>query len=149
MTNEALNIHLFKAVSYSDREGIKRLVRRGANVNAKRDDNSTPLHSASARGDALTVKQLVELGAEINACDAHGQTPLHVATCLDNLEAAQQLIDCGASLRERDVDGQTPLDVAEFWGATQIAKLIRAAAQQMSFAERTQKRPIDPSKGKQ
>jgi ankyrin repeat protein len=53
------------------------LLDRGADVNAKRNDDTTPLHLAASRGRTEIVKLLLDRGADVNAKDTQGSTPLH------------------------------------------------------------------------
>ena len=63
---------------------VRRLVRRGADVDGRNedDDGSTALHVAAACGHLEVVKALVELGADVHAQIQDGSTALY---CLDQL----------------------------------------------------------------
>lgn len=55
------------------------LLKKGADVNAVKDDGWTLLHNASQNGDAAFVCLLLENGADPNAKSKNGATPLHTA----------------------------------------------------------------------
>jgi ankyrin repeat protein len=55
------------------------LITRGAEVNVKANDGSTPLHLAAVSGHTQVAKLLLTRGAEVNAKDDYYQTPLKVA----------------------------------------------------------------------
>ncbi len=61
-------------------EIVKKLIARGANVNAKSlQEGRTPLHIAARRGRLKAVEILIAAGAEVNARDKKGKTPLSEA----------------------------------------------------------------------
>ena len=61
-------------------ELAKKAIADGANVNAKKDDGQTPLHSAVVAaldsGDNKVIELLIANGADVNAKDDSGLTPL-------------------------------------------------------------------------
>jgi ankyrin repeat protein len=52
------------------------LVSKGAGVNTKNDEGSTPLHLACEFASAETVRFLVSKGADVNTKNDEGSTPL-------------------------------------------------------------------------
>ena len=56
------------------------LLERGADVNARDNDRSTPLHAAARYGRVDVVRVLLEHGANVGAEDKYGRTALQVAS---------------------------------------------------------------------
>ena len=55
------------------------LLTNGADVNARDDDDSTPLHHACINGHKQVVEILLAGGADVNARNIYGNIPLHYA----------------------------------------------------------------------
>ncbi|KAH9010117.1 ankyrin repeat-containing domain protein [Lactarius hengduanensis] len=57
---------------------VRLLLERGVDVNARDEEQATPLHLASYYGDGDNVTEvMLDHGALVNAKDIRGQTPLH------------------------------------------------------------------------
>jgi hypothetical protein len=74
-----LNKDLIEVARRGDLGEVRRLLDKGANVNARDVDGWTPLHWAAALGRLDIVKLLVERGADVNAKNGDGKTPLDLA----------------------------------------------------------------------
>jgi cytohesin len=98
------------------------LIAAGADVNAKSDGGSTPLHGAALRGKEEVAELLIAKGADVNAKNENGTTPLHFA---DTREIAELLIAKGAEVNAKGGDGSTPLDWAILSNETKTADLLR------------------------
>ena len=69
------------------------LLHGGAEVDARDDDQQTPLFGAASWGHSGIVELLILYGAEVNACDNDQErTPLQVAG--STLDIAAQLLQC-------------------------------------------------------
>ena len=93
---------------------VLKLLKAGANVNAKTSNGRTPLHFAVQSNPTLALLEvLIKAGADVNAKTADGWTPLHFAT-QSNLTPAvlEVLIKAGADPRAIDSKGRTPHNVA-------------------------------------
>ena len=84
-----------------------------AEVDARSEDGSTPLHLAALRtANPAVVAALVDAGADVNARDEGGDTPLHYAVFTDTPAVITALVESGAWVNARDMDGRTPLHSA-------------------------------------
>lgn len=111
---------LHVAAQYAHWENIEVLANHGANVHARTNDESTPLHSVFAqwsagespkrRADAIDA--LIAHGADINAIDIDGKNALHSAVggliCYDVL-IVERLIHHGIAVDAKNKKGYTPL----------------------------------------
>lgn len=88
---------------------VQMLLRRGADVNAREDDNRTPLFSTVHGEDPEVVHLLIQNGADVNARDNDGKTALHSAVFFRNRTIAEALLRNEADVNARDNEGRTPL----------------------------------------
>ena len=100
---------------YGTEETIRALLAAGADISARNECGSTPLHSAASRGTAETIKALLDGGADVMAEEADGWTPLHrAASCFECApENIHLLLAAGASVMAKDQYGKTPWDLAQ------------------------------------
>ena len=69
---------LLAAVINKRRRATKRLLDGGADPNRVHPLFGTPIHVATAAGDAELLQMLLDFGGDVNAQNAQGQTPLQV-----------------------------------------------------------------------
>lgn len=100
---------LHYATEYEGKEIAELLIVKGADVNAKDMDGSTPLHFAYRNKDV--AKLLIANGSDVNAKNNKGMTPLHYL--YENKEIVELLIAKGADVNAKDNEGKTALDYAE------------------------------------
>ena len=120
-------ISIHDAAVAGDIEAVKQHLAAGADVNAKGERGSTPLHFAAWLGHKEII-EIVELlianGADVNAKEEDGHTPLHLAAAWGQKEIAEVLIANGADVNAKD-DDETPLDWAIRKDSTEIGDLLR------------------------
>jgi ankyrin repeat protein len=91
----------------------RRLVKAGADVNARNWRKLTPLHRAVRAGRVGFVRFLIENGADVNAADVAGDTPLRRAvTDVKRLAVAALLIESGADLNATTRQGRSVVSLA-------------------------------------
>ena len=88
---------LHYAVGEGRNEIAKLLIAKGANVNAKDGNGSTPLHYANTKEIA---EPLIAEGANVNAKNKDGKTPLDLAIQVRNTELAALLRKHGGKTGE-------------------------------------------------
>ncbi len=89
---------LADAAQRGDTATVRKLLRRGAEVNAAQGDGMSALHWAADRGDAELVRLLAYAGANTEAGTRIGQyTALHIAAGKGHSDAIRGLVDAGAN----------------------------------------------------
>jgi cytohesin len=103
---------------------VKQHLDAGADVNAKSNEEWTPLHYAASKGHKEIAELLIVAGADVNAKGENGWTPLHNVTRGGHKEIVELLIAKGADVNAKDEESYTPLDIAASWGYKEIADLL-------------------------
>ncbi len=118
-------------------EIARMLLDSGASVEARDEENSTPLMVAAAHGQDEVFNLLLERGADINATDKYGHTALIAAACEcavatmpSTYEIMEKLLYRGADVNARALDGTTALmnAVGGFGGTANAELLIEKGA---------------------
>ena len=112
-------------------ETARLLLERGASIEARNEEEDTPLIEAAAYGGTDVVNILLEKGAEVEARDNLGMTALIAAACdcaiidmPDTLDSMKLLLEKGANVNASDKEGRTALMYAAGWGRTHIVQLL-------------------------
>ena len=86
---------------------VNALIAAGANVNAARDNDATPLSIASEHGHTSIVDALIRAGANLNAALTHGSTPLYIASQKGHKSIVLSLLSAGADIRSPNFQGKS------------------------------------------
>lgn len=70
---------------------IKLLLKNGANVNAKDENEQTALHGAAGQGCESIIRVLLEGNAEVDTEDLDGDTAFHFAARRDHFNVLDLL----------------------------------------------------------
>ncbi len=94
---------------FNHAECARVLLFAGANVNVKSSTGqTTPLHTAAARGAKHVVHLLCECEADINAADLGGNTPLHLSCAAGHTETVKTLLTFACQTDPKNRSGDTP-----------------------------------------
>ena len=102
---------LADAIKRGDLKQTKKLIADGAALNARRNDGSTPLSTASFNGRLEIAKYLIQKGARITQTNRDGNTPLHVAAFMCQTEITKLFLEKGAPVRRKNNRGESAIDV--------------------------------------
>jgi len=90
-------------------ELVKKLLARGADVNAGDTWGYTMLHQACMEGYEKAAEFVITKGADVNARNIVDITPLHVAAGRGHRNIVELLLDKKADINAKDSHGATPL----------------------------------------
>ena len=103
------------AAARNDKEMVKFLVEKGADINLEDGYGYTPLIISMKYRNIDLVKDIIDLKPDLNAiCSATGDTPLTylVREVWFGTDACYYMIKNGADVNKKNKDGDTPLIVA-------------------------------------
>ncbi len=114
---------LHHAAYWGEISVVKLLIDKGANVDAKAKQGSTPLMVALENGKTEVAKMLIEYNADIEAVKNDGYSPLHAAVYYPDI--VEILVNEGLDVNVKTNQGDTPLDLANASGLTDSAIILR------------------------
>ena len=79
--------------------GVERLVRDGADIDARDGFGRTPLMVAAFRRDLAVARALVELGANVNALEHQSYDAITIAAVQNDTDMLQLLLSAGGNAR--------------------------------------------------
>jgi uncharacterized protein len=125
------------AAMRGDKDALKALLKRGADVGAAQGDGMTALHWAAERGDTEMAELLVYAGANVGAVTRIGQyTPLHLASKAGSAGVARTLLKGGAAVDVKsNPSGATPLHLAAISGNAEVVGLLADAKADVNARE--------------
>ena len=101
------------AARFENVAAIRVMLERGVDVNARKNDDTTPLHEAARNGKVDAMRVLLDHGADMNARkNDDDASPLDEATQNAEVDAMHVLLDHGVDVNARKKDDTTPLHVA-------------------------------------
>ncbi len=117
---------LIDAAKNSNRETVRVLLQKHADVNAAAPDGTTALHWASFRDDLETADLLLRAGAKVNAATDLGVTPLWNASQNGSEGMVRRLLQSGANPNAALLAGETPVMVASRSGYPAVVEQLIA-----------------------
>ncbi|MDX1494009.1 MAG: ankyrin repeat domain-containing protein [Longimicrobiales bacterium] len=133
------------AAMNGDLEGVRTLLRQGADVNEALADGMSALHWAAERGDTAMLDVLLTAGAVVESSTRIGEyRPLHIAARNGQAEAVERLLTAGADVEARtDPSGSTPLHLAATSGdRATVETLLTAGADPNAREAEWQQTPL-------
>lgn len=127
--DEYKNTPLMIAILYDREQMVRRLVERGAAVNATGGAGQSPLILAAQEGQTETVRFLLGKGARMGWKDSSGENAFTRAVLNNQLNVMRLLLDRGANPNERNWLGFTPLMIAAEQSPEALNFLIDRGAQ--------------------
>ena len=113
------------AAMRSDADGVRTLLKSGADVSAAQSDGMTALHWAALNGDVTTMDVLLVAGAAREALTRIGAyTPLHLASQRGHGAAVARLLAAGAKVGPVTSTGVQPLHLAAQAGDVEAVKAL-------------------------
>jgi ankyrin repeat protein len=101
---------LFEAIRRGDSAAVQKLLKGGADPEARNDRGDTPLMAAALNAAASVLELLLQSGADANAANQAGATALMRAATFE--DKARLLLEKGADLNARSLLGNTALILA-------------------------------------
>jgi ankyrin repeat protein len=95
MLNKIGWTRLHVAVQRQSVEEVRRLIRRGADVNAQTREGDTPLHMAAASGALGIVEALLRARPHLDVPNRRGLTPVQLAATADHDPIVRRLVEHG------------------------------------------------------
>jgi ankyrin repeat protein len=120
----ASSVPVVDAAKNGNRETLRALLKKGANVNAAEADGTTALHWASYRDDLESADVLIHAGAAVNAANDLGVTPLWTASLNGSVAMVRRLLEAGANPSAALLRGETVVMVAARAGNPEIVELL-------------------------
>jgi ankyrin repeat protein len=120
---DAFLINISKTGHFED---VNRILKHGANPNAKDEEGKTALMNAVGGKHYRISKFLIEHGANPNLADkTNGVTALMIAAAKD-LELTKLLVDNKADMFAKDAEGMIPYMYAYFLNKKDICEFLRS-----------------------
>ena len=107
---------LHRAVYNNDVSAVEKLIKSGADVNARNEYGSTPMLEAVSNGNLTILERLLKAGADANSPGPDGMTPLMIVARGTNTKAAKLLLDHGANVNAVE---QQRKQTALMWASAQ------------------------------
>lgn len=113
------------AVMRGNKDAVRSLLQRKADVNAPQVDGTTALHWAVRANDLETADLLIRAGASVSAANREGVMPLQLAALNGNAAMLERLIKAGADVNKPlTPSGDTALMMASRTGKSDAVKIL-------------------------
>ena len=137
-----LDERLLKAAEVGQQEEVKELLHSNANIEAKDEDQLTPLHLAALYRHRDIVDLLLDQNADIEAKDEDQLTPLHLAALYRHRDIVDLLLDQNADIEAKNGYQSTPLHLAAATGRRDIVDLLLEKKADIEAKREYQRTPL-------
>ena len=121
----SLDMRLADAAMNGDREAVRTLLQKHADVNGAQGDGSTALHWAAYKDDLEMAKLLLAAGANVKAKTREGEiTPFFMACSTGDAALVDAMLKAGADANSVKTNGTTVLMAAAGAGNADAVKLL-------------------------
>jgi glyoxylase-like metal-dependent hydrolase (beta-lactamase superfamily II) len=132
------------AAQQGDLAKLKMLLEKNPGlIEARSENEKTPLHFAAQAGFKEIVELLIEKGADVNAKNIANEIPLHYAAAMRHKEVVDLLIARGAMLNSGTLDGSTPLHYAANLGNSETIRVLIEKGADINCRNRNGLTPLD------
>jgi len=133
---------LYVSIDNDFEEGVKILLKSGANQNAIYTENGiTPLVLSCIRNNFTIAQILIKAGANINDGVDMGFDYIHYpiieATRANNLKLVKLLVECGADINVKDKQGESSVSIARDNDYIEITDYINSFEKELDEANLT------------
>lgn len=129
---------LVDASRIQDRDRVRSLLARKADVNARSEDGSTALLWAAHWNDVSTAELLIRAHADANLANEFGMTPLSRACTNGSAALVELLLNAGANPNARIATGETPIMTCAGTGSADAVRLLIANGADINAKEPSQ-----------
>ncbi|KAL8599950.1 hypothetical protein ACOMHN_050252 [Nucella lapillus] len=120
---DASPLHIGAQQGYLDI--VKSLLKHGADIDCKNEEEQTPVHLAAKFGRTNIVREIVHMDKTVlHDEDDNSNTALHLAAQYGHNKVAAVLLELGADVSARNYSQWTPLDLAASKGWTKTCSVL-------------------------
>ena len=120
-----LRKRMFEAAKSGDPAKMEQFLSAGADINARDENNDTPLMVSARHGQSAIVELLLSRrGIDLDATNHSRCTAFMEASEKGHAEIVKFLVKAGSNVNVKSADGFTPLALASRQGHTQTVKLL-------------------------
>ena len=121
----------------------------GSDINARNQDQETPLHVATQTGKSYVVESLLGYEPDVDLVNKHGETALHLATRMGNIDIIEALLYKGADIDVQNLNQDTPLHIAVENGNLEAVRWLLYFEANISLKNIHDQTPMDIANFKQ
>src|ERR1700730_8702095 len=127
---------LADAAMKGNKDTVRSLLLKKADVNAPQVDGTTALHWAVRADDLETADLLIRAGAKVSTANREGVMPVQIAALNGNSAMIEKLVKAGANANTPHTkDGDTALMIAARTGKTDAVRMLLDNGAQVNTKE--------------